>query len=275
MRPPTWRRSSGAPSIGADRAGKPGRHVVAGVRAAPLPQHPQGGPDRCVEASDLVVAQRVRGPGRIDACPPERLVGEQIAEAGDARLVHQHGLHRRGASGDHRREVGTGERHGIGTEAVLVGIELHRAEAARVTQVERPAVGEAQPEPTPRRLVAVAAYSSGSPAASPSMRMRPLIPRCSPSTGPPSLVSTSSSFPRRRASRSTRPGRALRTAGGVRPRLRKPRVGRVHGRDLAIERLRLDQRSGLLGLQDLGHPVTVWTPCGALAPQDVHTLRSW
>ena len=39
----------------------------------------------------------VGGPGRVDPGPPQRLVDEQVAEPGDAVLVHQHGLDRRGA----------------------------------------------------------------------------------------------------------------------------------------------------------------------------------
>ncbi len=77
-------------------------------------------------------------------------------------------------------------------------------------------------------LSPLAAYSNGSPAAVPSIRTRPLIPRCMASTGPPTfgpVVSIRSSFPRRRAAVSRTPGRIERTARGVSPRLRNQASG--------------------------------------------------
>ena len=49
-----------------------------------------------------------------------------------------------------------GEVEGVGAEAVLVGIELDRAEPARVAQEHRAAVGERHPEAVPRGIGAVA-----------------------------------------------------------------------------------------------------------------------
>ena len=44
----------------------------------------------------------------------------------------------------------------VDAEAVLVGVELDRAEPPRIAQVQRPAVGEAHAEAAPRVDVAVA-----------------------------------------------------------------------------------------------------------------------
>ena len=134
VRPPTVRRSSGAPSR-AVRARLALRREVAGVRATALAE------DRSVSRMArcsrlrLVVGERVGGSGRVDAGPPQRLVAQQVAEAGDARLVHDHGLDRRPAARRRRaRSCARVSVERVGAEAVLVGIELHRAEPARVAQ---------------------------------------------------------------------------------------------------------------------------------------------
>ena len=85
---------------------------------------------RCSVAA-LVGVDVDRRPRRIDAGPPQRLVDEQVAESGDARLVHQHGLDRRGARAERVVELRERERERVGTEPRLVGIELDRAEPAR------------------------------------------------------------------------------------------------------------------------------------------------
>ena len=48
------------------------------------------------------------------------------------------------------------EEGGVGTETRLVGIELDRAEPARIAHPERPTVGEADAEPQPGRVLRVA-----------------------------------------------------------------------------------------------------------------------
>ncbi len=96
---------------------------------------------RC-EAPGLGVVEGVGGTHGVDAGPPQHLVAEQVAEPGDARLVHEHGLDRRSAPGDDRPQLGQRQVERVGTEAVFVGIELHRAQPARVAQVEAAAVGE-------------------------------------------------------------------------------------------------------------------------------------
>ena len=115
-------------------------------------EHAQRVADRAVQP----LARRRRSsvdrrPRRVDAGAPQRLVDEQVAEPGDARLVHEHRLDRRAcarrARGRARASVSV-ER--VGTEPRLVGIELDRAEPARVAEHERAAVGEAHAEAVPR-----------------------------------------------------------------------------------------------------------------------------
>ena len=152
VRPPTVRRSSGAPSFGQCAPGSrcevrspvcepPRRRGSAACRGSP-------GAAAAISSSVEVVG----GASGIDAGPPERLVAEQVAEAGDARLVHEHRLHRRPAPGGDRAQLREREHERVGTEAVLVGIELDRAEAARVAQVHGAAVGERHAEAVPRGI---------------------------------------------------------------------------------------------------------------------------
>src|SRR6478672_1991830 len=126
--------------------GSPGRREVAGVRTPPLPEDPQVVPDGPVQALHLVVGQFVGGPGRVDAGPPQRLVAQQVAEAGDAGLVHDHGLDRRPALGADGAELRQREVEGVWAEPVLIGVKLHRAESARVAQEHGAAVGEGDTE---------------------------------------------------------------------------------------------------------------------------------
>ena len=79
-------------------------------------------------------------------------VDEQVAEPGDARLVHQHGLDRRGARARARgRAARAVSVSASGPRRDLVGIELDRAEPARVAEHERAAVGEVHAEAMPLR----------------------------------------------------------------------------------------------------------------------------
>ena len=114
-------------------------------------------PDRAVEPR-AARRRRASSAGRAGSMPgpPERLVGEQVAEPRDARLVHQHRLHRRSAARHDVVEPRTGERERVGTEAALVGVELDRAEPARVAQRQRAAVGEPHAEAVPGRVLPVA-----------------------------------------------------------------------------------------------------------------------
>ena len=91
------------------------------------------------EAAVLVGVEGVGGPGGVQSGTPQRLVDEQVAEPRHPRLVHQHRLERRPAAGQHRVKLALAEREGVRAEPVLVGVELDRAQPARVAQRQRAA----------------------------------------------------------------------------------------------------------------------------------------
>ena len=49
-----------------------------------------------------------RGPGGVDPGPPQDLVGQEVADAGDAVLIEQHGLDRRPHARTARKPAGDG-----------------------------------------------------------------------------------------------------------------------------------------------------------------------
>ena len=156
MRPPTVRRSRVAPSFG---QGAPGSRCDVRSPVCEPPRRPRmrsvsriARCSRRVSSASRVLAVRVGSiPARHSASSHSRLPSPAIA-----RLVHEHRLDRRLALRAHRAELGERQRERVGAEAVLVGIELDRAEAPRIAQVHAPAVGERQAEAVPRALRTVA-----------------------------------------------------------------------------------------------------------------------
>ena len=120
---------------------------------------------------DLVVDRGCR-PGGRGRCPARKSTSSmsRLPRPAIRRLVHEHRLDRRPARGRPAAQLAEAQRERVDAEAVLVGVELDGTEPARVTEVERAAVGEAHAEAQPRRVRRRSlAYSSGSPAASSSM----------------------------------------------------------------------------------------------------------
>ena len=202
---------------------------------------------RRVSASSRVSAGRTG----IDAGPPQHLVAEQVAEAGDPRLVHEHGLDRRAAPGDDRARAAAASGR---TRRDRAGPRRDRAPPRRAGGGRagtgcrrRRTTSRSGATPTP---AGCSRRASGSPAASPSISTRPLIPRWRPSTGPPS-VSTRISLPRRRAVSELRAAQRGRTAARRQPPLQEPRVGRVHLLDRAVQRARVDELASGLDFEDL------------------------
>ena len=76
---------------------------------------------------------------------------QEVAEARDSRLVHDHGLDRRAAPGDDRTELRQRQLERVRSESVFVGIELDGAETPWIAQVQAAAVSERQTEAVPRR----------------------------------------------------------------------------------------------------------------------------
>ena len=125
--------------------------------APSLPQPIEPGPDVAVEPPDLVLAQAPRRPLRVQPRPPEDLVGEQVAQAGDPVLVHQAGLQRRGALPQCGPQLAQGEGQGVGTEQLLIGVQDDPTQSPGIPHAEMAAADELEGEPVPRRLVPVAA----------------------------------------------------------------------------------------------------------------------
>ena len=82
------RRSAGRSAAAA------GLHEAAGVDAAVADRVARGGAQMAAQEVELLGAQLSRDPARGEAGAPERLVGEQVADAGDRALVEQPGLER-------------------------------------------------------------------------------------------------------------------------------------------------------------------------------------
>ena len=130
MRPPILRRWSAPPSRGQGTSISRGRSPVCDPPRRPSTRNVVR-IARCKTRRALGV-DAGRGPGRVDAGSPERLVDEEVAEPGDPCLVHQHRLHRRGSSPPSACvELPQRERERVGAESRLVGVELDRAEPAR------------------------------------------------------------------------------------------------------------------------------------------------
>ena len=86
-----------------------GRRVVVDRAAATLDRLGQDGPDRVVQPSLVGRPERPGGPQRMEPRGPQRLVGVDVADAGQERLVEQQRLEPAGSSPDPAPEVTHGE----------------------------------------------------------------------------------------------------------------------------------------------------------------------
>ena len=82
-----------------------GRRVVVDRAPATLDRLGQHGPDRVVQASFVGRPERPGGPQRMEPGRPQRLVGIDVADAGQERLVEQERLEPAGSSPDPAPEV--------------------------------------------------------------------------------------------------------------------------------------------------------------------------
>ena len=156
MRPPMVRRSSGAPSRGQCRPG-PRADVRSPVCEPPrLPR--MRSVSRIARCKRLTSSSPRSWAARAGSMPARQRTSShsRLPRPAIARLVHDHRLHRRPAPGGDGAQLRQGEVEGVGTETVLVGIELDRAEPARIAQEHRAAVGERHPEAVPRGIGLVA-----------------------------------------------------------------------------------------------------------------------
>src|SRR5438105_76879 len=82
----------GGAVLRADAFGDAFGHEVAGVGAAPVEEVLHRLAKVALETAELVVGERPGLAPRVDAGSPQRLVGGQVADAGQPGLVHEPGL---------------------------------------------------------------------------------------------------------------------------------------------------------------------------------------
>ena len=107
---------------------------------------PERPPDRPEQPAPVARREFVHRPGRVNLRPPEDLIGEQVADAGDGLLIKQPCLDRCRAPGEHGPELRRRDRLGVRPELLDGRVETNPAEAARVDEQQRAAVGERQAE---------------------------------------------------------------------------------------------------------------------------------
>ena len=140
-------------------------------------------------------------------------------------------------------ELGRRQRQRVGAEPRLVGVERHAAEPPGVAQAQLGAVGEAQREAVPARLVAAARVLQPLDRRGPVDQQAAGHAEAQPEPEPvgvrparrPSSRSRTSSLPRRRAAATVRPASAATTSAGS-AALDEPRVGGVGTRDRCARR---------------------------------------
>ena len=190
--------------------------------------------------------------GRVETGPPQHLVGQQVADAGDAGLVEQAGLERGIARRPGRRAAAPRRSPPRRCRAAASSGSSSTPPSRRGSRSRMaPPSAKSTPNRSHRGSLRSLEYSSRSIAARPSTSRRPVMPNRRPSVGP-SATSSSSSLPMRRSAANDRPSSASVTAVGGEPALQEPGVGRVDADDRAAERARREAPV-LLDLQHLGH----------------------
>ena len=251
VRPPIVARSISAPQRGQQAAAPARRDDRARVHAALPDGRSRGGPDRYAQPVKLLLAQLVGRAARVDPRAPQRLVGEQVADAGDHRLVHDPRLDRRAAARDARAERRPRHLGGVGTEALDLRLQARAPEAPLVAQDEAAAVGEAQREAVPHRVGALAVGLG--------VARRRVVD--DDPTGHPEVQAEHGPIPgglqphRLAAAVGVEQPAADERVGDLARRVRAAdvRVGVVDGDDLAVQRALGDQRAGSLDLGQLRH----------------------
>ena len=150
-----------------------GRRVVVDRAPATLDGLGQHGPDRVVQPSFVGRPERPGGPQRMEPRRPQRLVGVDVADAGQERLVEQQRLEPAGSPPDQAPEVTHGEGRierlrserredrrpaDLGDQVAaqrVAAVQPDPAELADVAEPELPAVGQLEDQPDIRVLRAV------------------------------------------------------------------------------------------------------------------------
>ena len=127
----------------------PERNDLQRVHPAVLQRDPDRVPQGPQQVALLIGGQAPGGPGRMDAGPPQDLVGQQVADPGDPVLVQQMGLDRGGSGGHGRPELGRGDPLRVRAERFDRRIEPHPAQPPGIDQHQPAPVRERQREPGP------------------------------------------------------------------------------------------------------------------------------
>jgi hypothetical protein len=125
------------------------------MRSASPAQHPQCGAHRFPQLCNLISVQRTSSSSWVQARSPQRFIGKQVAEPGDAGLVHEPSLQWRVAIGQDRRELRERNIARIRAESLFVGIKFHSPKSTRISQSQCATTVEVHNESFPRRIFAM------------------------------------------------------------------------------------------------------------------------
>ena len=152
VRPPTVARVISVPQRGQCAPGRRNSMIVP-VWTPPflIAERVAARSARC-RACELLGRELVGRAARRDPGLPERLVGEQVADAGHHGLIQQPGLDRRPAAADPFREFLPADCGGIRSEHLDIWVQPNPAEPTLVEQSQRPTVGEEHAKSDPDRV---------------------------------------------------------------------------------------------------------------------------
>ena len=232
------------------------------------PELVEGAAEVAVQTPELGRIQRSRRPGRVEAGPPQQLVGEQVPEAGEAGLVHEPGLQRGVAAGeDARRARPRRPRRRRGPGAPRRGrARRHRGggDRAGAGPCRRRSGRRSAPMPGPCDGTA---YSSWSMASTPSSSSTPVMPKRRPEGRAVVAGVEQQQLAPAPVGDERAPHEGGHDLGGRGAALQEPGVGRVDGDDRAPER-RGGRPAVDLDLQHLRHGRALPAPVGSAGRGD-------
>lgn len=147
----------GMPISRAVAAGTALHHVIARVRTTTLQELVERPAKVAVKTGDLSIVERVARPVRIDPRSPQDLIGEQVPDASDLRLIQEPRLEGwpavRRACPKGRGELPSGEAQRVGAQRAHVGVDAHPTKPAGIMEEECSSILEADGRPDPLRLI--------------------------------------------------------------------------------------------------------------------------
>ena len=152
-----------------------------------------------VESADLRRRQRAGGSVRGQPGPPQHLVGDQVAHAGQPRWSISRALSAAFDPAERRGQLGGVTSAASGPSADSSGSSSTPPSSRGIADHQRAAVGEADGEPVPRRLVAPRGVDEPLDAGPPSTSRRAGHPEAQAQGRAARRTSSRSSLPMRRA----------------------------------------------------------------------------